>query len=61
MKWNMIFSCLIIKTGGHLALAIKSELLKVNPKLKIFLDVDDLNQVHDLSDNIIHTRNLCYC
>lgn len=29
-------------------MTLKLLLLEVNPKLRIFLDVDDLNNVHDL-------------
>ena len=46
------------KTGGHLALAIKYELRDTNPHWKVFLDVDDLNQIHDLSENIFRSRNV---
>ncbi len=45
-------------SGGDMAQAIKLQLLDINPKLKIFLDVDDLNIIHNLENNIIHSKNV---
>jgi len=45
-------------SGGDMAQAIKLQLLDINPKLKVFLDVDDLNIIHNLENNIIHTKNI---
>lgn len=44
--------------GGQLALVIKLELLKKSENLSIFLDVDDLNNIHDLEENIKKTKNI---
>lgn len=46
--------------GGQLALNIKNELLKKDKNLKIFLDVDDLNNIHDLENNIKCSNNLLF-
>jgi hypothetical protein len=43
------------RTGGLLAMCIKLLLLKQNPDLRIFLDVDDLENVHDLKLNVART------
>ena len=45
-------------TGGHLAMSIKLLLLNKNPNLNIYLDVDDLKNIHDLEKNIIDSSNL---
>lgn len=44
--------------GGPLAKIIKLELEKINKKLNIFLDVDDLNNIHNLENNIINSSNI---
>lgn len=45
-------------TGGHLAITIKLLLLEKNPNLNIYLDVDDLENIHDLEKNIKNSENL---
>jgi len=44
-------------TGGGIALALKLELEKMRPGVKIFLDVDDLNNIHDLEENVRNSKN----
>lgn len=44
--------------GGQLAMIIKLLLENKNPNLKIFLDVDDLNNIHNLEKNIENSENV---
>jgi len=44
--------------GADLAQAIKLQLELLHPELVIFLDVDDLNNIHGLEDNISKSRNI---
>jgi hypothetical protein len=41
-----------------MAQAIKLQLLEIDPKLKIFLDVDDLNVIHNLESNVANSKNI---
>lgn len=45
------------RTGGLLAMVVKLLLEKQNPFLHIFLDVDDLENIHDLKENVACTQN----
>jgi len=44
--------------GGDLVRSIKFELLQKRPYLKTFLDVDDLNQLHNLEDAVSRSKHL---
>lgn len=44
--------------GGQLALCIKLLLKNENPNLAIFLDVDDMQNIHDLEKNIKNSKNV---
>ena len=46
------------RTGGNLALALKMLLLEQCPTLKIFLDVDDLEDLQDLMQNVVDSANI---
>jgi len=46
------------RTGGLLAMTIKLLLLRKNAKLRIFLDVDDLENIHNLKANVERTQVL---
>jgi hypothetical protein len=46
------------KTGQQLAIIIKDQLLHENENLNIFLDIDDLNDIHDLKENIKKSENI---
>jgi hypothetical protein len=39
------------RTGGLLAMVLKLLIESKNPNLNIFLDVDDLENIHDLKTN----------
>jgi len=43
--------------GADLAQSIKLQLEVLRPELKIFLDVDDLNNLHILDDNVKNSKN----
>jgi len=43
--------------GADLAQSIKLQLEVINPDLHIFLDVDDLNNLHILDDNVKNSKN----
>jgi hypothetical protein len=46
------------ENGGNLALNIKMLLLEKYKNMSIFLDVDDLENIHDLEKNIKNSENL---
>lgn len=46
------------ENGGSIALTIKLLLLEKNPNLKIFLDIDDLDNIHNLEENIKNSDNV---
>jgi hypothetical protein len=46
------------RTGGLLAMVIKMILESHDPTLRIFLDVDDLENIHDLKDNVKNSDNI---
>lgn len=46
------------ENGGNLALNIKMLLLEKHKNMSIFLDVDDLENIHDLEKNIKNSENL---
>jgi hypothetical protein len=46
------------KTGGHWAMSLKLLLEKADPTIRVFLDVDDLEDIHDLVANVEKSMNI---
>lgn len=46
------------ENGSQLAQIIKLLLEKINPHLNIFLDIDDLGNIHDLEKNVKNSENI---
>jgi hypothetical protein len=60
-KNNIIYDLFIShkqSNGGYLAMNIKLLLTNKHPNLSIYLDVDDLENIHDLPENVYNSHNL---
>ena len=60
-KWNLFLSH-VWSTGQDQMRVVKQRLLEMMPDLRIFLDVDDLEEIGNLEQYIKRSRSvLCFC